>query len=501
MTTRAAVYLRISRDDQATGLAVERQRADCLAIITARGWELVGEYVDNAVSASKRTTKRPDYDRMVAAYEAGAFEALVCYDLDRLTRQPRQLEDWIDAAEERGLVLVTASGEADLATDNGRMFARMKATIARAEIERKGARQRRANLQRIESGKPAPGRRRYGYELDGVNPRPAEAAVVRRMFEHVAAGGSLRSIARALEDEAVDPAPGRSWSTGRIRYILKNPTYSGEVHSFGSALPSDVLVPIIERTLAEEVRAILADESRLTTPGPAPRHLGSGLASCGVCGGLMFNLAKAYRCKADSAHPTITKERLDTRLRGEVALAFLASGGSLSEERSDTTVAPLVAALEKNDRAARATAEDRDEGLLSPKAARARLIELRVERVAIEQRLSSARVERSASSVLADVAHELLAGDDMTPAKFFGDMTAAVAARFETLDLDRQRDTVRALLDVTVNPGRDPRRVVVWHKVVTKLNPESALAVDIVGEGESRGPGDRSNRRPARATV
>ncbi|WP_141753505.1 hypothetical protein ACLUU9_08325 [Rothia mucilaginosa] len=39
---------------------------------------------------------------------------MVCYDLDRLIRQPRELEDWIDRTESRGLFLVTANGDADL---------------------------------------------------------------------------------------------------------------------------------------------------------------------------------------------------------------------------------------------------------------------------------------------------------------------------------------------------------------------------------------------------
>ena len=50
---------------------------------------------------------------MVQDYDAGLFDALVCWDLDRLTRQPRQLEDWIERAEERGLVITTANGEAE----------------------------------------------------------------------------------------------------------------------------------------------------------------------------------------------------------------------------------------------------------------------------------------------------------------------------------------------------------------------------------------------------
>jgi DNA invertase Pin-like site-specific DNA recombinase len=84
---------------------------------------VVETYIDQSKSATDRTKKRPAYDRMVADYLDGAFDAIICYDLDRLTRQPRQLEDWIDAAELRGLALVTANGDADLSTDGGRMYA------------------------------------------------------------------------------------------------------------------------------------------------------------------------------------------------------------------------------------------------------------------------------------------------------------------------------------------------------------------------------------------
>ena len=84
---------------------------------------------------------------MVASFERGEIDAIICWDLDRLTRQPWQLEEWIDRAEEQGLKLVTANGDADLATDGGRMYARIKAAVARGEIERKSMRQSRAQQQ------------------------------------------------------------------------------------------------------------------------------------------------------------------------------------------------------------------------------------------------------------------------------------------------------------------------------------------------------------------
>ncbi|MGV0352142.1 recombinase family protein [Corynebacterium confusum] len=126
MTTRAAIYLRISLDAAMDGPVIERQREDCEAIAKQRGWTVVHTYVDQSISASKKDVARPDYDAMVASYERGELDAIICWDLDRLTRQPSQLEEWIDRAEEHGLKLAAANGDADLSTDGGRMFARIK---------------------------------------------------------------------------------------------------------------------------------------------------------------------------------------------------------------------------------------------------------------------------------------------------------------------------------------------------------------------------------------
>ena len=92
-------------------------------------------YTDNSISSTKGTP-RPAYDQMMRDYATGRFDAIVCWDLDRLTRVPRELEDMIDACEEGKLALVTANGEADLTTDGGRLYARVKVAVARGEVER-----------------------------------------------------------------------------------------------------------------------------------------------------------------------------------------------------------------------------------------------------------------------------------------------------------------------------------------------------------------------------
>ncbi|GAB2967520.1 recombinase family protein [Frigoribacterium salinisoli] len=199
-STRTAIYLRISMDREMDGLAIDRQRADCLTIAETRGWAVVREYVDQSRSATDKTKRRPGYDDLVSGFEAGEFDAIICWDLDRLTGQPRQLEDWIDAAEARGLRLVTANGEADLTTDGGRLFARVKAAVARSEVERKSARQSAAQAQRAAQGRAPKGMRPVGYSVAGEIIKH-EAEAVRAVFTAFHGGSSLRAIAAALSGE------------------------------------------------------------------------------------------------------------------------------------------------------------------------------------------------------------------------------------------------------------------------------------------------------------
>jgi len=347
------VYLRISLDRNMDGLAIDRQREDCHKIAADRGWTVVEEYVDQSRSATDKTKVRPDYDRMVADYAAGRFDAIICYDLDRLTRQPRQLEDWIDAAQDRGLQLVTANGEADLSTDSGRLFARVKAAVARSEVERKSERQSRAHVQRAEQGRAPKGVRPLGYTTSG-DIIEHEAAAVHEIFRLFAIqdGPSIAAIAkglsglsaanipaslphlpkhsrtlviernarRAAEGKPERPVPedGR-WHSSTVLGILRNPRYAGysvytdrrdragnKRRSWHAQILRDpdgepVLgqwTPIVEPDTWWRVQERLDEPKRITnrTGSTARKHLGSGLYLCGLCDKPVVAHSKRYRC-------------------------------------------------------------------------------------------------------------------------------------------------------------------------------------------------------------
>jgi site-specific DNA recombinase len=289
---RAAIYVRISNDRTGEELGVQRQEEDARAIIEARGWALAGVYRDNSVSASDRRVTRPRYDEMRRDYSEGLFDALVCYDLDRLTRQPRQLEDWIEAAEERGLALVTTNGEADLQTDGGRLFARMKAAVARSEIERKSARHKRALQQHAQAGKVPHGPRLFGYTATG-NIEPKESVIVIDIFERFYGGESLRSLVRLLEDQKVPTRSGHPWNTRTVRDMLTNPRYAGwAVYQSEIATDNDGNLvhgkwsPLVGEDTFDVIQARLSDPSRKhNRVGTDRRYIGSSLYLCAECEG------------------------------------------------------------------------------------------------------------------------------------------------------------------------------------------------------------------------
>jgi site-specific DNA recombinase len=157
-TVRAAIYVRISSDPSGAALGVTRQEEDCRALCARQGWQVVGVYSDNDVSAYSGK-RRPEWERLNADVIAGHVDAIACWHVDRLTRAPRELQDVIDLADRHGIKLATCTGEIDLGTPTGRLVARMLGAAARHESKHKAERQRRHTRRAAEQGKPHAGQR------------------------------------------------------------------------------------------------------------------------------------------------------------------------------------------------------------------------------------------------------------------------------------------------------------------------------------------------------
>lgn len=439
---RAAIYLRVSLDSTGEELAVKRQREDALAIIKKRGWTLAGEYVDNSISASDARKQRPGYDALCRDYEAGRYDALIAYDLDRLTRQPRQLEDWIDAAEANGLLLVTANGEADLSTDGGRMYARIKLAVAKAEVERKAARQTRAQLQRAELGKPAKGIRPTGYTING-EVMEDEAKIVRRVFDRFANGDTLKGIAADLHRDGITTRRGGQWSSSSVSSILQNARYAGRSIYKGTDVGAGQWPAIVTEAQFAAVRARLDDPRRKTRGvDTARKHLGSGLyhCSCGLrvkSSSGMSNGLNRYTCRSTcfyrSAKPI--DDYVLAIIRGRLALPDLRA--MLVKPRDESKLAELTAERkELRHRMARFEA-DYDAGLIDGRRMSAATGKT-------EARLNEIRSEE-ARLLASGGPDSVLAAEDPV-------------AAFDAAPLPIRQRVIDTLVKVTIRPGKHGSR-------------------------------------------
>ena len=95
--------------------------------------------------------KRTEWARVIAMLDAGAANMLVAWELDRLLRQPRELEDLIDRAD-HGLPVVTMSGDVKLDNADGRFIARILVAKAAKESDDISRRTKAQKLSRVERG-------------------------------------------------------------------------------------------------------------------------------------------------------------------------------------------------------------------------------------------------------------------------------------------------------------------------------------------------------------
>ncbi|MGI8682427.1 MAG: recombinase family protein [Mycobacteriales bacterium] len=440
----AGVYVRTSHDPTGARLGVKRQSEDCHQRADALGWHVAAVYEDNDVSASTGAT-RPAYKRMLGDIAAGRITAVVVWDLDRLTRRPIEVEDFIGLADRHGVALASIGGDCDLSTDNGRMFARIKGAVARAEIERKSARQKRANLQRAQAGRPSAGRRPFGYSGDRMAVVEGEAAEVRKAAAALVAGSSLRGIVADMTRRGVRTTLGGPWQSTQLRRVLSNPRYAGLLVYRGEVLGKGTWPAIVDEDTFYAARAMLSDPARRRA-GPPRQHMLSGIARCAVCGGRLFGVSEKgkgtlYRCES--------RRHVQAKAAPVDALVLAVITRRLS--RPDAI--GLLAAPERTGEATGLRDEDmrvreRLDGLAEAFAA----AEIDRRQLAAGSARSNRRLDEIARA-LADLSHSPV----LTGLATAVDVEEEIQAMY-TDDLDRLRAVIAYLVDVTLHPaGRGAR--------------------------------------------
>jgi DNA invertase Pin-like site-specific DNA recombinase len=294
---KAGAYVRISDDRAGDSAGVGRQERDCAELAERRGWSIVEIYTENDTSAFKRrkvqlpdgTTAlrvdRPAFRRLLADLASGRIEAVVAYDLDRVARDPRDLEDLIDVVETRKAPTAAVTGSLDLSNDSGITIARINVAIANKSSRDTARRVSRKHLELAEQGKfSGGGIRPYGYASDGITVIEEEAAVLREIRDRILAGDSLSGIARDLTARGVPTVRGsaRGWHARSVHSAITKARIAGLRKYQGEVVGKATWPAIITEEEWLDVKTAL--DARVGTTGNTLRHWLSGVLRCGKCG-------------------------------------------------------------------------------------------------------------------------------------------------------------------------------------------------------------------------
>ncbi|HEX2743152.1 MAG TPA: recombinase family protein [Streptosporangiaceae bacterium] len=299
-------YYRQSKSDPD---GIERQREKVRKMFADAGINLLAEYEDDDVSASKSKRRRGYEAAMAHVQRLAPGDVLGLSKTARLYRKVIELENIIPVIEQTGIIVRSAEASLDLATPNGRMVARMLVAAAQAEVEEKADRQKSANLQDAKQGRRnKTGIRPFGWADDKVTHVPAEADAIRDGADAVLAGASLSSVVRDWTNRGLRPpfsnpkdvdgeiiprtrtVDGQEipysgkWSQTTVRGILLNPQNAGLRVYQGEVIGDGNWTAIISVEKWQAVKAILSNPSRIMPRG-AVTLLG-GLAVC-TCGNRM----------------------------------------------------------------------------------------------------------------------------------------------------------------------------------------------------------------------
>lgn len=282
---RAAVYVRVSTEEQATvGASLADQWERGRALARSLGARHITRYEDAGVSGAH--LERPALSRLLHDVAAGQYDVVIVLDPDRLARR---LVHQLLLTEEIGRHAQLRFVQFDWQdTPDGRLFYALRGAIAEFERERIRQRTHMGRVHAALHGRIAtPPHQAYGYRYDArrhrLVPDPLEAAVVQDIFRRYAEGlEGPTQIARALTRQEVPARHGGAWHPETVRRILRNPLYVGRLRQLGQWVPVPAL---ISEALWHAANA-RADHLRRMSPGHPnlPQPLLTGLAACGVCG-------------------------------------------------------------------------------------------------------------------------------------------------------------------------------------------------------------------------
>ena len=228
---RVAAYARVSTDsdEQLESLTVQKEHYE--AFIKSRpDWTFAGLYYDEGVSGTK-VTHREGLLRMLDDCKKGKIDYIIVKSISRFSRNTLDSIEIVRKLASAGIRMYFEKENIDTGRMNGEFLLTVLSSLAENESKSLSANVSWGIQKRFQAGTYKIGYPPYGYKNNGgvMLIDPKEVDTVKRIFALTLAGKSCRDIAAALNEDGIPTRRGAKWTESRIKEMLTNKTYTGEL--------------------------------------------------------------------------------------------------------------------------------------------------------------------------------------------------------------------------------------------------------------------------------
>ncbi len=308
----AVIYARYSSSNQ-RDVSIEQQVNACRKYADANGYEVVKVYADHAMTGTN--DNRPEFRQMIRDSESGAFDFVIVYTLDRFSRNKYDSAIHKHTLKENGVSVLSAMEN----IQDGPVGVLMESVLEgfaeyySRELSQKVKRGMASNAEKCMTLGPHP----LGYTR-GPDGRyaivPAEAEIVREIFNRVAAAEPFADIFRDLNARGIRTKSGAEWNRCSLTTLIHNEKYIG-VYQHSGYRNENGIPPIVTKELFEKVQEYCrtkpkARHSPTKRRRDAGTYLLTGKAYCGECKSPMVGISGTsktgalhfyYNCKTHRA--------------------------------------------------------------------------------------------------------------------------------------------------------------------------------------------------------
>jgi site-specific DNA recombinase len=236
---KAAIYCRVSTDNQEReGTSLQTQLENCLKYCHDKGYDVSYRFSE---AYSGLSLERPELDNLRELVRNEDIDIIVCYSLDRLSRDPGHGVIITQELEKHGVKLETVTEDVDN-SELGKLISYIRGYASKVEAEKIRERTMRGRRARAKEGRfCSGGAKLYGYDYIKVSQENGgrrvinkiEASWVQKMYQWLASEGlSTNAITYRLRALNAPSKSGKIWNRRSVQAILKNPAYIGKTYVF-----------------------------------------------------------------------------------------------------------------------------------------------------------------------------------------------------------------------------------------------------------------------------